>query len=187
MARTFIRQDTQIRKSDLYDDTIAPSVAAYETNPTNIEDDLNRVRSALQNFLNRNGASFPVGNWYDDIPAPVSFENGSSRGIGELNQQLHDLERKRVLVEVFNPNDVPVGTQANGTLTATANFANGETVTTGTKTYTFQTVLTNVDGNVLIGASLAASLTNLANAISLGAGAGVDYATATTANAATRA
>jgi hypothetical protein len=182
MARTFIRQETQIRRSDLYDDTIPPTLAAYETNPTQIEEDLNNIRSQLQNFLNRNGAGFPGGNWYADLSAPVTFENGTQRGINETNQQLHDLERKRVLVEVFNPNDVPIGTQATGTLTATANFGNTETVTTGTKTYTFQTVLTNVDGNVLIGASLADSLNNLAAAIALGAGSGTVYAAATTAN-----
>ena len=63
MARTFIRQDTQIRKSDLYDDTIAPTVASYETNPVNIEDDLNSLRSQVQNIINRNGAGFPAGDW----------------------------------------------------------------------------------------------------------------------------
>lgn len=184
MARTFLRQDTQIRRSDVYDDTIAPSLANYETNPTNIETDLNTVRSQLQNFLNRNGAGFPVGNWYDDVSAPVTFENGTQRGINEINQQLHDLERKRVLVCTANLIDVvvPAAVFATGTLTATANFADTETVTTGTKTYTFQTVLTNVDGNVLIGATASLSLDNLIAAINLGAGSGVVYAAATTAN-----
>jgi hypothetical protein len=71
---------------------------------------------------------------------------------------------------------------ATGTLTNTANFANNDTVTTGTKTYTFQTALTNVNGNVLIGASASASLDNLIAAINLGAGSGTVYAAATTAN-----
>lgn len=71
---------------------------------------------------------------------------------------------------------------ATGTLTFTGQPANGETVTIGAKVYTFQTVLTNVDGNVFIGANLAASISNLAAAINLGAGAGVAYAAATTAN-----
>jgi len=185
MSRTFIRQDTQIRKSDVYDDSITPTLANYETNPVNIEDDLNSARSALQNFLNRNGPTFPAGNWYDDIAAPVTFENGAARGINETNQQLHDLERKRVLVSMANFTGtvtVPAAVFATGTLTTTANFGNGETVTTGSKTYTFQTVLTNVDGNVLIGVDATASLANLAAAINLGAGSGTVYAAATTAN-----
>jgi len=184
MSRTFLRQDTQIRKSDVYDDTIVPTLAAYETNPVNIEDDLNTVRSQVQNFLNRNGAGFPAGNWYDDLSAPITFENGLARGINEQNQQLHDLERKRVLVDTYHLIDVvvPASVAATGTLTGSANFADTETVTTGSKTYTFQTVLTNVDGNVLIGGSLTASLANLAAAINLGAGSGTVYAAATTAN-----
>jgi len=73
-------------------------------------------------------------------------------------------------------------TAATGILTASGNFSNTETVTTGTKTYTFQTALTNVDGNVLIGASASDSLDNLIAAINLGAGSGTLYAAATTAN-----
>jgi hypothetical protein len=71
---------------------------------------------------------------------------------------------------------------ATGTLTATGNFSNNDTVTTGTKVYTFQTALTNVDGNVLIGASASDSLDNLIAAINLGSGSGTLYAAATTAN-----
>lgn len=70
---------------------------------------------------------------------------------------------------------------AQGTLTSTGtNVANGDTVTIAGKVYTFQTVLTNVDGNVLIGASAAASLQNLLAAINVGAGAGASYAAAMT-------
>jgi hypothetical protein len=66
-------------------------------------------------------------------------------------------------------------------LEATGTFSNTETITVA-KTYTLQTVLTNTDGNVLIGASAAATLANLVAAITLGAGAGTTYAAATTAN-----
>ena len=76
----------------------------------------------------------------------------------------------------------PEATQAVGTLAMPAQPLNTETVTLGLKTYTFQTVLTNVDGNVLIGATAIDSLLNLIAAINLGAGAGVTYAALTTAN-----
>lgn len=71
---------------------------------------------------------------------------------------------------------------AIGTLTFSGNALDGETVTLGSKTYTFQTVLTNVNGNVLIGATPDDSITNLVAAVGLGAGSGTLYAAATTAH-----
>ncbi len=73
-------------------------------------------------------------------------------------------------------------TPATVTLTLDAVIADTQTVTLGNKVYTFQTVLTNVDGNVLIGADAAASLDNLKAAVNLSAGAGTTYATAMTAH-----
>lgn len=70
--------------------------------------------------------------------------------------------------------------KATGILTGVANFANNETVTIDGKVYTFQAVLTNVDGHVFIGPSLAATLANLKLAIDLDVGAGIYYAAATT-------
>jgi hypothetical protein len=66
-----------------------------------------------------------------------------------------------------------------GTLTLVANPADTETCTIGAQVYTFQTVLTNVAGNVLIGASASATLDNLIAAINGAAGAGTTYAAAT--------
>ena len=75
------------------------------------------------------------------------------------------------------------GVKATRVLTSNGTApANGTTVQIGSKTYTFQTTLTNVDGNVLIGASAAAALDNLKSAINLTAGAGTTYATAMTAH-----
>jgi hypothetical protein len=71
---------------------------------------------------------------------------------------------------------------ALGTLTASGNVSNGHTVTIGSKTYTFETTLTDVDGNVDIGADAEESLANLYAAINLEAGAGTKYATSTTAH-----
>lgn len=73
--------------------------------------------------------------------------------------------------------------RAVGTLTGTANFADTQTVTIDGKVYTFQDTLTNVNGNVKIGANLAATLLNLLHAIKLSGGiAGTDYAAAMTAH-----
>jgi len=71
---------------------------------------------------------------------------------------------------------------AVGTLTSTGVFTDTQTVVVGGKTYTTQAVLTNVDGNVLIGASAAATLQNLKDAINLTGTPGTQYAAAMTAN-----
>lgn len=81
---------------------------------------------------------------------------------------------------------LPTLAAAVTTLTSSGVFGNTETVTIGGKVYTFQTALTNVDGNVLIGANQTASHLNLLNACNLtgsGAqGAGTAYATLMTIN-----
>lgn len=81
------------------------------------------------------------------------------------------------------PSQEPVwgnGVAATETLTLTGNVLNTETVVIDGKTYTGQSVLTNVDGNFLIGATASDSLDNLIAAITLGAGSGTLYAAATT-------
>lgn len=70
--------------------------------------------------------------------------------------------------------------RSTATVTLSANPANGNTVTIAGVTYTFQTVLTNVAGNVLIGVDTTATIANLVAAINLGAGSGTTYAAATT-------
>ena len=113
-------------------------LANYETNPVNLEQDLNNIRSQEQNILNRNGASFPSGNWYDDIAAPSTFEGGISRGVNTLNQDLHDLERKRVLVDACSIVDVAVPASQNwvvlglGELPSNTTAAIGSVTTRGT-------------------------------------------------------
>lgn len=78
--------------------------------------------------------------------------------------------------------------EATGVLTSSANYANNDTVVIGllaggSKTYTFQTTLTNADGHVKIGATEILSIANLHHAINgTGGTAGTDYATATTAH-----
>jgi len=110
MSRTFIRQSDQIAKSDVYDDSIAPTEADYETNTVDIQQDLNNIRSQIQNILNREGSAFPTGNWWGDITAPSTFENGKKRGVIELNKDLHALERFRVMTSYSRITDIRVPT-----------------------------------------------------------------------------
>lgn len=73
---------------------------------------------------------------------------------------------------------------AQGTLTITdgQNAGNGETVSIDGVVYTFQTTLTEVANNVLIGADDDASCANLVAAINRSAGAGTTYAKLTVAH-----
>ena len=134
MARTFVRQDTQIRSSDVYNDAIAPSEANFETNPTHIEDDMNNLRSQLHNLLNVQG-----GNWWDDINTPsVLGDTGTQRGVNNLNTDLYGLQRKRVLVAACSLADVTVTASQNwevlgaGELPPNTTAAVGASTTAGT-------------------------------------------------------
>ncbi len=79
----------------------------------------------------------------------------------------------------YSSNTAPT-VAATGILTLSGNAVDTETVTIDAKVYTFQDTLTDVDGNVHIGATASDSIDNLIDAINLGAGAGVDYATSMT-------
>jgi len=72
--------------------------------------------------------------------------------------------------------------ETRGLLTFTGQANQGETVLVNNKTYTWQNVLTNVDGNVQIGATAQDSADNLIAAITLTGTPGVDYAAAMTIN-----
>ncbi len=85
--------------------------------------------------------------------------------------------------EQFEVNSSSADDMPSGTLTFTGQPLDTETVTIGTKTYTYQTTLTDIDGNVLIGATVAESIDNLVCAMIGGpaTGAGTKYAAAMTA------
>lgn len=71
------------------------------------------------------------------------------------------------------------GGRAKGTLTSdNTNVANNDTVTIGTKVYTFKTALTPAEGEVLRGANADASLLNLIRAINHTGTPGTDYSVA---------
>ena len=74
---------------------------------------------------------------------------------------------------------------AQGTLTSNGtNVANNDTVTIGSKTYTFKNTINNAVANqVLVGTSASDSLSHLMHAINAGTGSGTEYSSATSANA----
>lgn len=134
MSRSLFDQETQVHKSGTYDDTVAPSLANWETTPSNLEDDLNSLRSAVSLHLDNQ-----AGNWYDDLNTPTALDTGSQRGLNDLNTDLHGLERKRFLDYVSMVGvDVPVpGGQAYvvlgaGDLPSNTTAAIGAVTTEGT-------------------------------------------------------
>jgi len=176
MSRSYLRQDTQIRNSGEttdYDDTVAAG-SAMETSAVTLLDDMNSLRSQVNRILKADVSL----NWYDDVPTV----NTKKRGLYDLNFDLDDIEEKKFLfrAQLLTDVTVPAAVYASGTLSFGQNAGNTETVTIDSKTYTFQTTLTDVDGNVLIGATASDSLDNLIAAINLGAGAGTLYAASTT-------
>lgn len=73
--------------------------------------------------------------------------------------------------------------KATGLFTFTGQPSNAQIFTIGGKIYTMQTVLTNVDGHILISpVNFQGTVANILAALTLGAGAGITYAAATTAH-----
>lgn len=133
MARfTFVRQDAAHR-SVTYDDTVVPSEANFETNPTDLESDLNNLRSMLSELRDNQ-----TGNWWNALTAATGFEGGAERGVQTLNQDLHEIERKRILLPRKLLVDVAVGGTDNwvilgaGALPTQTTIAVGAVTTEGT-------------------------------------------------------
>ena len=84
-------------------------------------------------------------------------------------------------VHVTPANNV-AATASQGTLTMDVNPTDGDTMTVDGKVYTFQDALLVGDGNIKIGATLAATQASLIAAFDLSGTAGVDYGAGTTAH-----
>ena len=160
------------------------SVANTITNVVNAIEALSNV-----DVNNVTGADGGTGSGtVQDINLTMSSNNGSRYWAFEPGKVIVDTGVGAAIIETSvdtkgEPIQEPVwgdGAYATATLTLAGNAANGETVTIQSKVYTFQTVLTNVDGNVLIGATASDSIDNLIAAINLAAGGGTLYAAATT-------
>jgi hypothetical protein len=119
----------------------------------------------------------------------LQYYEGGTNASGELTADIGDTPE--VWYQILKIGSLYYGwghedKKARAVLTSTGTFGNNETVTitgpAGAKVYTFKTVLTGVANEVLIGASAAASHTNLTAAINATAGAGTTYGTGTVAN-----
>ncbi len=132
-------------------------------------DDNYRVR--LLNFVQN-----PIGGGNQQDYITWAFEAGGVDRASSI-----PLNRGNGTVDIFIVSETPVvAIAATGVLTLTGLPANTQTCVIDTKTYTFQTTLTDVNGNVKIGADAAATIANLVNAMKLGPGSGTAYAASMT-------
>lgn len=133
MGRSIFQQETQVRSSDVYDDTVALSEANMETNPVNLLEDLNNLRSVARRHL-----AAAATNWFDDLLTPSTLETGTQRGINDVNDALHLIEKKRFLRKDVQLVDVTVAGGQNfqilggGELPANTTIAVGVVTTLGT-------------------------------------------------------
>ncbi len=123
MSRTFIRQDVQIRNSGTYDDTL-PAGATLESGAASAEDDLNSIRSQINRLIGET-------NWHDALVAPTALEAGTIRGIQDINEALHALEKKRVLRAAKTLVDVTVGAADNFVILGAGEYPANSTMAVG--------------------------------------------------------
>jgi hypothetical protein len=131
MGRSLFDQDTQVHSSLSYVDNRAPTEANYETNATDLEYDLNSVRSMLHELRD-----VRTSNWWAALLAPTTYpgEGAAARGVQDVNEDLYDIERKRILKRravVGADIVVPSALKAAGQLTTDtkANFTDAQTFT----------------------------------------------------------
>lgn len=124
--------------------------------------------------------------------APKTGDEVSFLGSGFAENTKVDIEITRVGFGIDIETDTGGNFDTNGSedVPATAVLTsdgtaptNNDTVTIGGQTYTFKTALTPAANEVLIGASAAAALQNLKDAINLTGTPGTQYGSATTKNA----
>ncbi len=145
-------------------------------------------------FCSQGEASYEglnIDRWYGHKRCPLLTGDVRMTAIWKANYAnttrrdlwLLDEEDETTLLSPVGDYDTNVQiSSAKGILDLTANLADGDTVTIGTKVYTFQDTLTDVDGNVKIGATQNNTVDNFASAIDLSGVAGTDYATSMTVN-----
>lgn len=158
-THSFTVANTDIDTAAVFGDT------ASRSQPVTFSFSLSRTGASAGLVLAFGGADRGVAVWTDG--ADVNVAAGAGTGGADDGVTLNAANSLLLTV-------------AQATLTLTGNAGNTETVTIDGKTYTFQTSLTNVNGNVKIGATASDSIDNLIAAITLGSGSGTVYAAATT-------
>lgn len=141
---------------------------AVGVDPTNYPNDSKLEQKVL--YLEKNATAFTGTLGTQVLTASDVFSAGETITIGSVT---------------YTMRTSLTGAKATAVITGTDVFSDGQTVQIGNQTYTFKTTLSSSDRQafqVLIGASLAASLDNLKLAINAGSGAGTEYGVGTYAH-----
>jgi len=168
-----------------YGVTLDPAQATGPTIPELVYDDTSLATAfadveRLSGWTREIDASKVLGMYEPGtVAAPFNILDGDGHIDGDLTiEPSRESYANRVILKFTEQ-----ARAAYAFLRTTGNFSNGETAVVGGKTYTFEAVLTDVDGHVQIGGDAEASLNNLAAAITLGGTPGTDYAASMTLNA----
>lgn len=94
MGFNIFRQKRQVRKSDTYDDTL-PAGSTLQTNSTDLETDLNAIRSQAARIIDADGNA----NWYDDAPTV----DGTKYGLKQLAEAIDNQQDKNFQIDSFSP------------------------------------------------------------------------------------
>lgn len=131
MSRSLTRQARQIRRTPPAEinDKVPPSEANYETDTETIQDDLNNLRSAVNNILSRQ-----IGEWHDDLNVPSFLEIGTQRALFDLNNSLHAVEKQRKLVIRTHIVNVVVGAGNNFAILSAPTLPPNTTAAVGVST-----------------------------------------------------
>lgn len=90
-----IRQKEQVRKTISYIDTLSPGEVDLQTNSTDLEYDLNAIRSQIKRILDSTGG----GDWFDDIP----IVDLSQKGLKQLSEAISSLGSSTEQFDSFTP------------------------------------------------------------------------------------
>jgi len=106
MSKTLVKQLQQLANSETFNDDLA-SGSLLQSNSTNLESDLNALRSQLKRIL----WAESTGSWYDGIVTPSG--ESSPVGLNDLIVNLFSTKNKFFLKREINLNVVNVATGSN--------------------------------------------------------------------------
>lgn len=178
VARQPINPSRQLRKGVLTD---LDPMAGFANDLT--QDGLTRL---LQGFFFANLRESYDSTPFNGVQGSVASVTGSSHTVtfGLTSSLASVLANSLVKLSNFTKNannglfEVASHTQVAGTgvLTSSANYTNGDTITINGRVYTLRSGAVTLDGDVHVGASEAATITNIVNAINDSGGVpGTDY------------